>query len=204
MHSSVGNNTGYINLVLIPLIKNLLTRYTNKDILITCGSKAGIEINEFLEKNEIANIDIKTLMQKDFLNYVVKSELFITSPGMTTIYETCKYDKDTILLPPQNLSQYYNSEFAKKLIKRIKLIKWNKEELNLDYLRQYFYLGEDNVVEIIYKNINAASKDIKYKDNLYKRIGSILKRNFIDRKVIYFDENGTETIVRELFKWDAQ
>ena len=202
LHTSIGNNTGYINLVIIPMIKQLQKIYKLNDILITCGTKAWIEVNDILKKNKINGIDIKTLVQKDFMNYVVNCDLFITSPGMTTIYETCKYDKDTILLPPQNLSQYYNSEFAKKLIKRMKLIKWNKEELNLDYLKQYFYLGEDQVVDIIYKNINIASKDIKYKEKLYKRIGDILRRKYTERKVICFDENGAETIVMELLKLD--
>ena len=204
LHSTIENGRGYINLVLITLLKNLILKYDESEILITCGSKAKETVDKELTENNFKNMHVKTLKQKDFLKYVIDSEIFFTSPGMTTIYETCGYDKKTILLPPQNLSQYYNSEFADKLIKRLKKIQWKKEDLNKEYLDKYLYLGEDEVVEIIFKNIDNASKDNKYKEEFFKQINDVLREEFTGKEVIHFEENGSETIIKELKKWEKE
>lgn len=198
LHSTVDRGRGYVDLVLSTLIDNLLKKYKTEEIIITCGSNASKVVREVLYSKGINNINVSTLVQKEFLKLVINCELFITSPGLTTIYETCKYDKNTILLPPQNLSQYYNSNFAKNLIKKIKLIEWNKYDLELEYFKKYLYLGEDLVVEIIFKNIDNASRNNEYKRELYENIEKILNTDFKSKNVVEFGEDGAEIIAQEI------
>ena len=198
MHSPYGNGEEYISLVVVNLLIELLRIYNKDEILITCGTEACKAVKRILINNNLDNIKVATLKQGEFVEMIVKSDLFITSPGMTTIYESCGYNKETIVLPPQNLSQFYNIEFAKKLIKKLKTIYWNKTELTMDYLSKYLELGEEKVVEIIYDNIKNALDDEQYIKKLRKIIESTIKSKFEETKVIEFGKDGSEIIAEEI------
>ena len=198
MHSPYGKGEEYIELVLINLLQELTKKYNEERMLITSGTEANKAIKNSLIKHGFDRVTAKTLKQKEFIKNVVKCDLFITSPGMTTIYETCRYNKKTIILPPQNLSQFYNTEYAKKLIKYLKTIDWNKEELNFDYLSKYLSFGEEKVVEIIYQNIKKALEEDEYKTKLKNIIKKTLDDEFLSREIIEFKGNGTEQIVDEI------
>lgn len=200
MHSPYGDGEEYIKIVVVNLLEILLSKYKNKKTIITCGSKAKKAIQKILEEKNLSDVKVETLKQEDFSITVNNCELFITSPGMTTIYETCNYDKDTIMLPPQNLSQFYNIEFSKELIKRLKVIEWDRSDLELRYLSDYLNLGEEKVVEIIYTNIKKASNDFEYQKRLKENIKEIFDKEFIDRQVIRFEESGTDQIVKEILR----
>lgn len=198
MHSPYGKGEEYIELVLINLLKELTKKYNEESILITSGTEANKAIKNSLINHGFNKVVAKTLKQKEFIKNVINCDLFMTSPGMTTIYETCRYNKKTIILPPQNLSQFYNTEYAKKLIKYLKTINWNKEELEFDYLCQYLSLGEEKVVEIIYQNIKKALEDDNYQNKLKTIIKNTLDDEFLDREIIQFKDNGTKQIVDEI------
>lgn len=55
---------------------------------------------------------------------------FFTSPGLTTIYETYGMNIKTIILPPQNLSQFYNVSVAKNICKEVKVVDWEYDSLS--------------------------------------------------------------------------
>ncbi len=200
MHSPYGDGEEYIKLVVVKLLNELLKIYKSNQILVTCGSKANEAIKKILNQNNIEDIKVKTLKQIEFLKYIKNCDLFITSPGMTTIYETCGLDKNTIILPPQNLSQFYNKEFAKKLIKKLKVIEWNKNELKFEYIKNFIELGEEKVVEIIYQNIKNALNDVNYNLKMSSIIGETLKMNFKEQNIITYNANGTNEIVNEILE----
>ena len=198
MDSPFGDGREYINTVLVNMVNALKEFYLPSKILVTCGSKAKENIKNILKDADIENLTVETLKQSQFAEAVKNCKLFLTSPGMTTIYETCYYNKDTIILPPQNLSQFYNIEFAKKLIKNLKTIEWNREDLSFNYLEKYFDLGEDELVKLIYTNISKAESDKNYNKKLFEEMKKLLKEPFISQDVIVFESNGTVDIVNRL------
>lgn len=200
MDSPFGDGKEYINTILVNIINALKEFYLPSKILVTCGSKAKENIKNILKDANIVNIAVDTLIQSQFAEVVKNCKLFLTSPGMTTIYETCSYNKDTIILPPQNLSQFYNIEFSKRLIKNLKTIEWNREDLSFSYLEKYFDLGEDELVKLIYTNISRAEKDKTYNEKLFKEMKELLRAPFTSRDVIVFESNGTVDIVDRLLK----
>lgn len=200
MHSPYGDGEEYIKLVVVNLLNELLKIYKSDQILVTCGSKANKSVKNILNQNNVKGIKVKTLKQIEFLEYVKNCDLFITSPGMTTIYETCGLDKNTIILPPQNLSQFYNKEFAKKLIKKLKVIEWNKDDLEFEYIKNFIELGEEKVVEIIYQNIKSALNDENYNLKIKFIIRETLKMNFEGQNIITYNENGTNEIVNKILE----
>lgn len=189
LHSPIGNGESYIETVIVPLI-TVFNRYKKK-ILLTCGTNAKKSILKiFKSRNiDISNIKVETLVQKDFLASVEKSELFLTSPGLTTIYETSSLNKSTILLPPQNLSQFYNIEYAKKILNKYKALNWDTEKLNYKYLESILDKGETYVVDEIYKYITELV-DTDYTEKMENRIELILNEDYHNKLKSNFEISG--------------
>ena len=204
LHSPIGNGESYIETVLIPVIN--VFNSMNKKIVITGGTNAVNSINRLLsDKNiDMNNIIITTMKQSDFLSSVNNSELFLTSPGLTTIYETSSLKKPTILLPPQNLSQFYNIEYAKKIIDKFKYLNWDTSKLNLEYLNEILDKGETYVVEKIYEYITELV-GTNYSNEFEIKIKDCLNGSYFDKIESDFiiDGNGVadiKNILEELVK----
>lgn len=189
LHSPIGNGESYIETVLIPIV-NILNKL-NKKIIISGGSNAKKSILKIFSEHNIdmTNIKVETLIQEDFLSSINNSTLFLTSPGLTTIYETSSLNKPTILLPPQNLSQFYNIEYAKKILNKYKVLNWETDKLNFKYLEKILDKGETYVVDEIYKYITELI-NTDFIDEFSKRFESILYEKYSSKIQSDFSING--------------
>lgn len=193
LHSPIGNGESYIKTVVIPLLKI----FKSEKIIITCGTNAKISIlNELKNENiDSRNIKVETLQQRDFISSINNAKLFLTSPGLTTIYETESLHKPTIVLPPQNLSQFYNIEYAEKILDEYKTINWGTKKLNLAYLQSILPKGETYVVDKIYEFITELVNS-NFETEFIKQFNFILKQNYKKKEKNYFkiEGNGVEDI----------
>ena len=193
LHSPIGNGESYIKTVIIPLLKI----FKSEKIIITCGTTAKISIlNELKNENmDSRNIKVETLQQKDFISSINNAKLFLTSPGLTTIYETESLHKLTIILPPQNLSQFYNIEYAKKILDKYKTINWDTQKLNLDYLQSILPKGETYVVDKIYEFITELVNS-NFENKFIERFNLMLKQDYKKKEKSDFkiEGNGVEDI----------
>lgn len=193
LHSPIGNGESYIKTVIIPLLKI----FKSEKIIITCGTTAKISILNELKNEGIdsRNIKVETLQQKDFISSINNSKLFLTSPGLTTIYETESLHKPTIILPPQNLSQFYNIEYAKKILDEYKTINWDTQKLNLDYLQSILPKGETYVVDKIYEFITELVNS-NFENKFIEQFNLILKQDYKKKEKSDFkiEGNGVEDI----------
>jgi len=206
LHSPIGNGESYIDTIIVPTIK--VFNKLNKKILITGGTQATKSLSIILNKYDIKieNIIIETLEQEKFISAVKNSEIFLTSPGLTTIYETSSLKKPTIILPPQNLSQFYNIEYSKKILDKYKTINWETDKLNFSYLNKILYKGETYVVDKIYEYITELTNtdfnilfEKKFEKILNEKYENKMKSNF------KIEGNGTEDIkeiLEELIRED--
>lgn len=199
LHSPIGNGEEYINVVIKPLIECLKFKYKNKNIILTCGNTAKKSLENALEKY---NISIATFRQEDFINKIISCFLFFTSPGLTTLLEIANLDKKVIVLPPQNLSQFYNLEYSKKILHEYKIIDWNRKGLSLNDFKDINLL-ESEIVLLIYNNIKKLQtiEEITYEKNY---IMNILNANFINNEnYIKQKQDGANEVVeyiREVVK----
>ena len=193
LHSPIGNGESYIKTVIIPLLKI----FKSEKIIITCGTTAKISILNELKNEGIdsRNIKVETLQQKDFISSINNAKLFLTSPGLTTIYETESLHKPTIILPPQNLSQFYNTEYAKKILDEYKTINWDTQKLNLDYLQSILPKGETYVVDKIYEFITELVNS-NFENKFIEQFNLILKQDYKKKEKSDFkiEGNGVEDI----------
>lgn len=193
LHSPIGNGESYIKTVIIPLLKI----FKSEKIIITCGTNAKISILKELknENMDSRNIKVETLQQKDFISSINNAKLFLTSPGLTTIYETESLHKPTIILPPQNLSQFYNIEYAKKILDEYKTINWDTQKLNLDYLQSILPKGETYVVDKIYEFITELVNS-NFENKFIEQFNLILKQDYNKKEKSDFkiEGNGVEDI----------
>ena len=193
LHSPIGNGESYIKTVIIPLLKI----FKSEKIIITCGTTAKISILNELKNEGIdsRNIKVETLQQKDFISSINNAKLFLTSPGLTTIYETESLHKPTIILPPQNLSQFYNIEYAKKILDEYKTINWDTQKLNLDYLQSILPKGETYIVDKIYEFITELVNS-NFENEFKERFNLLLKQEYKKKEASNFkiEGNGVEDI----------
>lgn len=189
LHSPVGNGEEYINAVVKPLIRILYN--IGECIYITCSTEAQNNIKEMFKNDK--NVFVMTLKQKEFLKKVKNASMFFTSPGLTTIVETQILMKKTIILPPQNLSQFYNLEYAKKILKYYKAIDWNDTELSLKYLSKVNKVESEIVMEI-YNRIKTISEENDFTEKILKCINEEYRENRNYKKL----NNGTLEVLEIL------
>lgn len=200
LHSPIGNGESYILTIIVPLVEIFITK--KMKVIITCGSEANKAIKKILIEKGIKNVDeiVYTLKQEEFLSTVKNSNLFITSPGLTTIYETSSLNIPTILIPPQNLSQFYNIEFAKKILNKFKVLNWEEKKLNFNYLDNIIDKGEIYIVEKIYEYITELI-DSNFSNKFKERFNKILEEEYIIKEESKFiiNGNGTDDIKKILY-----
>ena len=191
LHSPFGEGKEYFEIIM----KVLLSSLPNKNIHIT-GGKNVVK----LTKELFPKLSCSTYIHEDFLKLVSSAELFITSPGLTTIYETCGMDIKTIIIPPQNLSQFYNILIAEKICKNVKILKWNYDNLSLKHLKSFNNKTEEETVKYIYEQISNLSADENYIARFKQYVSIKLKDNFIMNKSENFNGNGVTEISEILRK----
>lgn len=153
LSSPHSEGVAYAEAVLLPLLRAIEKSDCQK-LLIT-SSKAGVQTLQSVERVMRDALPTRiqpefcTLPKRAFLREVSQSELFFTSPGLTTLLETAGLPTPTILLPPQNLSQYSNERMSRMVFSQQKSILWPAEELNYASLERYLPGGEDSVVKRI-------------------------------------------------------
>ena len=192
LHSPTGNDMSYVDIVVKSLINKLQKEYKNK-IYITCGDKVKEDVETYL-KNK--NITVCTLTQDNFLNMVNNAFLFFTSPGLTTILEVSTLDVPINILPPQNLSQFYNVEHVPECYKDYKVLSWDDEILKLNYLRCLDKL-EHEIVEEIYERFDYLRKDKLYMRKINKEIDKFIQDDYHSGSINKFS-NGTKQILKLL------
>lgn len=93
-----------------------------------------------------------------FTELVARSRLVVTSPGLTTILETGAAGVPSIVLPPQNLSQFHNFRAVQRVAPS-SVVPWPAETLRWEVIEASFGDGEDAVVSRIYGGIDALAGD---------------------------------------------
>jgi len=173
-------------------INNFIDRMRFLKMIVTGGS----EPLSFLKKHvkQRKNIIITTFSRKDFISTLNKSNLFVTTPGLTATLEAFTLKTPISFLPPTNLSQWRQLRLFtnKKLVyKKIEwenycLIDWNfnllteKEAIykfneladviyNDNILRKKF---EKNIVEILLEGKTESKKNIAQQNEFIQKIGT--------------------------------
>lgn len=191
LHSPFGEGEEYFEIVM----KTLLPMLSKKDIIITGGSNV-IK----LAKKLFPKITSVTYSHEEFLTKVSNAELFITSPGLTTIYETCGMDIKTIIIPPQNLSQFYNIEIAERICKNVKVLRWNDSNLSMKQIKTLKDKTEEETVKYIYEQIYNLSKNESNITKFKEYVANKLKDKYVSNKINLFDNNGVIEISKIISK----
>lgn len=194
LHSPTTSGLDYVDIVL----KSIVNIYSNIKIIITTSSEASIDLNEYFK--EYKNVIIKNLNQNDFFEHIKKAKIFFTSPGLTTILESRSIVNKVIFLPPQNISQFYNVEYGKKIFEYYKEITWNNSDLSLIGLQKYLNKDEHGVIEIINDNIQKMNNlsDIK---KFIKYINSVLNEDYVlNKKSIDVKFDGAMQVIDNIKK----
>lgn len=185
LHSPFGEGEEYYLIIM----KTLLSVFGKNQIQIT-GGKNAVE----LTKRHYPELHCRTYPHEEFLRLVSSSALFFTSPGLTTIYETCDMDISTVILPPQNLSQFYNANIAEKLCRKVCRLDWNTASLSKSSLDRFQSSPEETTVSYIYEQIRILSEDASYLEHFSAYARDRLEKGFKINQTNLLQKNGVQEI----------
>lgn len=101
----VGINTNY-PFVIAKLLDEVLSKNESFDEIKCCGNKDILKkINKILPNSKIK---FEFFEHEKFLKEISESRMIISSPGLTTAFESFSAGTPMFFLPPQNYSQYWN------------------------------------------------------------------------------------------------
>ena len=190
LHSPYGDSREYYEIIM-----NALLPIISEKIYITGGGDVIKLTHELFPK-----VHSKTYIHEDFLNLVSGAKLFITSPGLTTLYETCDMDINTIILPPQNLSQVFNAMWAEKICKRVKVIKWDRKELDVSFFSKCVEKTEEEKLRYMYNQIKKMSKDSEFLGIFNQRVAGTLSTEEYVTNTNQTKSNGADYILQLLYE----
>ncbi len=185
LHSPFGDGTEYFNLIMDALMKVI----GNEKIYIT-GGRNVVE----LAKRNYPQYCCKTYSHLDFLKLVSGASKFFTSPGLTTIYETYGMNIKTIILPPQNLSQFYNVSVAKAVCSEVKVLDWNCDSLSMKALERFKDESEEKAVQYIYEQIKLLFYNSDYRSALELRLHSFMNESYKKNNFTSFGTSGLQQV----------
>ena len=191
LHSPSTDGLDYVDAAVIPIIE----KFKNKKILITTSTHSMKVLKEHLKQYK--NVVVKNLQQEQFSNCIKKAEIFMTSPGLTTILESCINRDNIIFLPQQNISQFYNVNYGKKVFKKYKEITWSNKKLTIEELSKIKDKNEHEIIEGINEEIAKIKNNDKYKEYVNKVLDSdyIINDNYLEVK-----NTGANEVINELEK----
>lgn len=155
-HLSMGSDRAYSDLVVVPLVRQLLD--AGRSVAAVCGNLPTAAVADL--RAMLGDVPLGQCSTYEFDDLLLRSDLLMTSPGSTTILQAASLRLPTVFLPPQNLSQIYNAEiFAGP---DTVTIGWPSDVIDRDEVRRLSPAGEDVVLNYVYGAIvrAAASKDM--------------------------------------------
>lgn len=155
-HSTSPQRFAYLDVVAPPLL-NAISRMGFREAVITGAPDAisHLRNNYFASASPSLHIEGRTFSHEHFPQEVASSEMLFTAPGLTTILETAGLSVPTVLLPPQNLSQYRNTQYFAQLVDEQSIVSWPNAELQFSHLEALLPRGEEFMVEYIWAEIEA-------------------------------------------------
>ncbi len=161
----------YLDLVLFPLVRTL--QASHRTIHAVCGN-----INAAACKRLRAMLPecdaIGPQSPQQFERRLADADLLITSPGSTTILQAMSIDLPTLLLPPQNRSQFFNAKaFAKP---GATVMRWPASILDETKLESLRSQGLSVLNRYIYESIIEAANT----PDLAGEVAALIERALVD------------------------
>ncbi len=165
----------YLKLVLFPLVNLLQT--SGRKISAVCGNLSGEacrQLRAMLPECDAIGPQSPQAFERTLMN----ADLLITSPGSTTLLQATSINLPTLLLPPQNRSQFINAQLYSKADADI--MRWPSSVLDEEKLEQMRSHGISAVLGYIFKSIIDAAASQKIADEVAAVISNAVSNAPLD------------------------
>lgn len=152
------SEASYPAVVVPPTIEAVRRTRGDVPIVVTTSADAADVVRGSIP-DFAGNVEVGALTQGRFLDLARSSSLLLTSPGLTTVLEGGALGIPTVVLPPQNLSQFHNARSFASLAPE-NAAAWPDACLRMDVVEEVAKDGEEAAVRYIYAQIDAALGDV--------------------------------------------
>jgi hydroxymethylcytosylglucuronate/cytosylglucuronate synthase len=148
-----------------------LARFGARRVRLT-GNLAEAKLSAVVERHSALDIEAGPVRHQEFQALMTSASVILTSPGLTTLIESGALDRPTVVLPPQNLSQFFNAEAIALCSDRPGVVvSWPQDVLDRSQVESVRVDGEDEALRYIYRVIAAHENDA---DLVERLAGTIL------------------------------
>lgn len=184
--------SAYVELVVPAAVTAL--RSSGYDVVVT-----GNVDDRTAKRVEADGAQCRTVPHREFIEVLQRSDLLLTSPGMTTMLEAGRAGVDCVLLPPQNLSQMMNTAvLAGPATKHA--MPWPSRWFPYDDVDRAREDGEEAALSVIYQAIESISRtptaDGWLVETLTERVRC--RTDWLRHAVAEFAGNGAETVAHHV------
>lgn len=185
----------YLSLVLLPLAKEL--KASGRSVSAICGNLPA-DTCRHLEGLLPETRAIGRQSPYDFERMLKNADLLITSPGSTTILQAMSMKLPTLLLPPQNLSQFLNTQIFSA--PGAPTMSWPASLMAPEKIEKLRPDGEDAVLTYIYQSICDATASAEAAEAIAESIRAGLlatpEEGVLDRSLAALGSNGARQIAQ--------
>jgi hydroxymethylcytosylglucuronate/cytosylglucuronate synthase len=116
------------------------------------GNLAEVDVTAVLERHPELTVRIGSALRHDRFQALLRAApLVLTSPGLTTLIESGAAHRPTVVLPPQNLSQFFNAEAVALCSGRPDaVVTWPGRVVDRAELETVRRAGEDEALRYLY------------------------------------------------------
>ena len=132
----------------------------HKKVVVT-GNLHRPHLEPVLERHPKLDVALAPADHASMMKLLGQCEVLLTSPGLTMILEAGAADVPTILLPPQNVSQFLNADWVRTAGGDRGIVEWPQSVISREQLDEVRWEGEDAALEFVYGRISEAGASAK-------------------------------------------
>lgn len=162
--------------IVVDAVLSALGRCGRKRVRVT-GNVAETRLDGVLRRHGDLEVALGPVGHHEFQALMAATPLLLTSPGLTTLIESAALGRPTVVLPPQNLAQFFNTEALAMVAAPVDpVVRWSREVVDRDRLEEIRRAGEDAALRHLYERFAAHEGDGRLVDTLAAEIESAVRR----------------------------
>jgi hydroxymethylcytosylglucuronate/cytosylglucuronate synthase len=168
-------DAAYPGLILEPVLRGL-ARLGLTRIRVT-GNVVEERVTPIVGRHTDVDVTLGPVDHLEFQTLMRSSSVLLTSPGLTTLIESGALGCRTVVLPSQNLSQFFNAD-AVALCSGVDdvLVRWPRRVIDRDELERVRQAGEDAALRFVYAKIADHADDSALVDQLTDDVESAVRQ----------------------------
>lgn len=162
--------------IVVDAVLSAMSSAGHKRVRVT-GNVPRDRVAAIVRRHGDLDVTLGPVRHGEFQILMATAPVLLTSPGLTTLIESSALGRPAVVLPPQNLSQFFNADAVAMATAPVDpLVRWPHEVVDRERLEEVRRAGEDAALRHLYAAFAAHEGDPRLVAELAARIESAIRR----------------------------